>query len=562
MTDARAEINLEVSTGFFRIATDELIYNITVLGGPAGSALPGGSVVAPPASSSDGITPLSPPEASPLPGGEAPSFAGDDFYRQVSNDIYKDIGQLAKSLNATIMDLPAEDRKMKRADLDEAGEKIEDAKNQLRDIVSMTERATMEIMDHVEKVQNQTDDVRELLAQLKDHRAFLQQEMEAEGDAPEDDDGSRELGGRIEGLEQKIRRVEELLVSMESEEPGLPEIEASPEEEREEQEEPEPEPREEPTVSRKRFLFELDTVFQTIYELCTNETVKGHISTAREKAGELFDYDAFVDSISARVTELEPDDDNFYTVPLGDVLQALTVSCSEKKIKNLFVKMDANQGEIFLDTALPLEVPPVEEVSEPAPDTDSGDAADESGEGEVGPESEDAGQSSPPDQADSRGPDPRVEEARALLAEALSQVEGIKQEVEAGRACKLNGGMSKEDQLDLFHKIESAFGVASNIYEDVTRITEALSFQDLSGQQILKIIKLLSDFQVQLLAIVVSFGSQLKSKELNATITPEESKRLAQEDVDRYLKTVTGDQEVEGPLDQDTVNKMLEEFGF
>lgn len=70
---------------------------------------------------------------------------------------------------------------------------------------------------------------------------------------------------------------------------------------------------------------------------------------------------------------------------------------------------------------------------------------------------------------------------------------------------------------------------------------------------------------MQLLAIVVSFGSQLKSKERNADITPEESRRLAQEDVDRYLGEVTGGEdkeEVEGPLDQNSVNKMLEEFGF
>ena len=90
-----------------------------------------------------------------------------------------------------------------------------------------------------------------------------------------------------------------------------------------------------------------------------------------------------------------------------------------------------------------------------------------------------------------------------------------------------------------------------------------LSFQDLSGQQIMKILKLLSDFQVQLLAIVVSFGSQLKQKKENADITLEESKSLAQSDVDRYLSSISsaGD-DAEAMLDQDTVNDMLEEFGF
>ena len=95
-------------------------------------------------------------------------------------------------------------------------------------------------------------------------------------------------------------------------------------------------------------------------------------------------------------------------------------------------------------------------------------------------------------------------------------------------------------------------------------ITESLSFQDLSGQQILKIIKLLSDFQMQLLAIIVSFGSRLKHKKEDASLSLEESKELAQSDVDSYISKLTvdkseGDQAV---LDQDTVNKMLEEMGF
>jgi chemotaxis regulatin CheY-phosphate phosphatase CheZ len=123
--------------------------------------------------------------------------------------------------------------------------------------------------------------------------------------------------------------------------------------------------------------------------------------------------------------------------------------------------------------------------------------------------------------------------------------------------------MSIADQNDVFKKIEDAFNVASSITDDISRITEALSFQDLSGQQILKIIKLLTDFQVQLLAIVVSFGSQLKTKEKNAGVTVTESKRIAQEDVDKYLKSMTTEEVGgEGALDQDAVNDLLQNLGF
>ncbi|MFH7320982.1 protein phosphatase CheZ [Desulfurivibrio sp. D14AmB] len=498
---------MEVSTGFFRITTDNLLYNITVLGGAA---------VAPAPAS---IPPPSPPPATD--GAMAASCSGDDFYKQVSNNVFNDIGKLAKSLSATIMDLPAEDRKMKRADLDEAGEKIEDAKNQLRDIVSMTERAAMEIMDHVEKVQLQTEDVRALLSQLKNHQAFNQSAGGEEGDDAEQPSGPQP-DQRFDQLAHQLTRAGELLEKLAVPPPAAPEEEVA--------EEAAP-------AGRRRYLFELDTIFQTIYELCTNEAVKGHISAAREKAGELFDYDAFVEAISAKADQLEPDSDNFYTIPLTDVLGSLAVSCSEQKIKNLFVKMEANQKEIFLDSSLPLEVPPVEEAAvasavAPAPAV-AGPAA----------------------------PDPEVmAEMREVLAAAAGLVGTLREEPPQ----RSGGLISREDQLDLFHKIEGAFASVNSIYEDVTRITESLSFQDLSGQQILKIIKLLSDFQMQLLAIVVSFGSQLKSKERNAEITADESKRLAQGDVDRYLGAVAGDgeEEMEGPLDQETVNKMLEDFGF
>ena len=539
----KTEINLEVSTGFFRITTDNLLYNITVLGTPAG-AVPVHPSVQPAA--------VPPPPPAPAAGPEAEaaavSYQGDDFYKQVSNNVFNDIGRLAKSLSSTIMDLPAEDRKMKRADLDEAGEKIEDAKNQLRDIVSMTERATMEIMDHVEKVQSQTDDVRELLSQLKNHQAFVRAEgdREEEGVEPEElSDAAPELEENLSELDRQLVRAGELLSNLVVEAPAAAEIPVEPE--------PEVTPEPAPAATRKRYLFELDIIFQTIYELCTNETVKSHISGAREKAAELFDYNAFVEAISSKADELEPDGDNFYTIPLSDVLGALTVSCSEKKIKNLFVKMEANQKEIFLDSSLPLETPAIEEV------------ADESAAPAPPPAPEPPSAPAPP-------PAPALDEEalgeiREVLAQAAGLVGKLREELPRSQACTASsqacGVVSRDDQLDLFHKIEGAFGVVSSIYEDVTKITEALSFQDLSGQQILKIIKLLSDFQVQLLAIVVSFGSQLKSKELNAEITADESKRLAQGDVDRYLKSMAGgEDEVEGPLNQDTVNKMLEEFGF
>lgn len=515
----RPEINLEISTGFFRISTDKVVYNITVLTSPES---PAAKVV-------QQIVNAERPESAPAPPSathEEPGggYHGEDFYKQISSDIYKDIGNLAKSLSSTIMELPAEDRKIKRAELDEAGEKIEDAKSQLRDIVAMTERATMEIMDHVEKVQAQTDDVKELLAQLRRHEAFVGPGPGEAGAAPEEEAAGTEGGvtaaAKVTALKEQLGRVQGLLEGFAHPEaaPSAPPPAAAP--------------------KKLRYLFNLDAVFQTIYELCTNETVKGHISAAREQAAAIFDYNIFVDTISVKVSELVAED-NFYNVPLADVLGSLRGACTEKKIQNLLKKMDTSQSEIFLDSILPLEVPPTEEVA-----------------GEPAPESEPAVPTGGADAA-------RLEEFREALIAMAGLVDEVAAAVENGDETVPPGmsRMSLGDQVEIFNKIESAFTVATSICDDVTRITEALSFQDLSGQQILKIIKLLSDFQVQLLALVVSFGSQLKSKERNVEITAEESKRLAQEDVDRYLKGMS-EARKEGPLDQDTVNKMLEDFGF
>jgi hypothetical protein len=234
---------------------------------------------------------------------------------------------------------------------------------------------------------------------------------------------------------------------------------------------------------------------------------------------------------------------------LSDVLAALLISCSDPKTQNLLKKMDLNQAEIFLDQSLPLEVPPIEEIEESA---SAAAAIDPSEAVAAAP-------------ASGQGSDPRVAELGSMLSESLTLTGELTESLEQMRSGQVPG-MSKmtiEDQNDIFKKIEDAFEVASAITDDISRITEALSFQDLSGQQILKIIKLLTDFQVQLLAIVVSFGSQLKIKEKNAGITVAESKRIAQEDVDKYLNSMTtGEVGGEGSLDQDAVNDLLQGLGF
>ncbi len=121
------------------------------------------------------------------------------------------------------------------------------------------------------------------------------------------------------------------------------------------------------TATITRYLFNFDAVFQTIYELCTNETVKEHVQKARAKAEEIFDKNKFYDLISPRASSLK-EDDGFLSFPMSEIFNSLLGSCSDKKTANLLKKMDQQQADIFLDQFLPLEVPPTEEaaVSTPA----------------------------------------------------------------------------------------------------------------------------------------------------------------------------------------------------
>jgi len=508
----KPEIYLEIGAGFFRIPTAEANYNITFLASQETSV----TRVVEKIVEKEKEAAASPQERGMAAVSEVlADTEGDDYYREVSSAIYRDIGQLAKNLSVTIMDIPAEDRLRKRVELDEAGDKIEDAKNQLKDIVEMTEKAAMRIMDKVEDVQGRADNVKELLSALKGHPAFAIREPGETGEAA----AAGLPGAATEALQARINQALELLTAMQQKSALAPV--------------PSPEAVKE---KKTRYLFHLDVIFQTLYELCTNETVKEHIAKARARAAELFVPAKFQDAISVKAVHYEADSDNFFTVPMSDVFASLFTACKDKGIANLLKKMDAGQSTIFLEQTVPLEVPPTEEI-------------------EV--EKEAAAVAPVPCTAD-----PAIGEVKELLAESLELLAALPGENRGQQLTAEGKTMTLDDQREIFQRIEDAFGITSTISSDVAKIAEFLSFQDLSGQQIMKIIKLLSDFQIQLLALVVSFGSQLKHKERNKDITVEESKKLAQEDVDSYIGKLSGEGQPGGVLDQATVNMMLEEMGF
>jgi len=132
---------------------------------------------------------------------------------------------------------------------------------------------------------------------------------------------------------------------------------------------------------------------------------------------------------------------------------------------------------------------------------------------------------------------------------------------------RLEKEAQKEEQEKLIAAIESTDKLIKNIIINISRILESLSFQDLSGQQIKKILSVLSSVQVQLLSILVTFGVKLKKKEAYESLAVREKEDLVHQEVDKLKSKVSdevweAEEEGEGPLNQEAVDDLLAELGF
>jgi hypothetical protein len=116
-----------------------------------------------------------------------------------------------------------------------------------------------------------------------------------------------------------------------------------------------------------------------------------------------------------------------------------------------------------------------------------------------------------------------------------------------------------------------ALAAAGRIRDSLARITEALSFQDLSGQRLLKVMKILRQVQAQVLTLLVATGHQLKLVEAGQEISLQECEALAQEELIRAIHYPPPAESAEAfqqspahqePLDQEAINALLAGLGF
>ena len=548
------EITLELTGGSLTIRTAEAIYRIMVTGGgggqtaalpaePAAPALPQSPPPAPepvpsPDDDWDDLDLPAPPEQPPEV--EKAEGAPDDeeYYRELSHEMYREVGRLARRLSMSIRDVKVD--KVDGIDLESAGQQLEQAKDQLESVVKMTEQATMKIMDLGEDIQNAINKARGIMEQM------------TTSEAAEDSEGDGSAAAQVqEELSQALAQLKEYLDKL-GQEPLAPLVEKAQALREElaqagggEAPAPEPEPEPEPEPSGPYYQFSLDLVFQTTYEMCTNETVKKHVKAMWDVAAKTFDQKLIERELNKLVTD-PPDEDNFLNLDLKGVLKALFQATKEDRFKQVLKKMAGTVDQIFLEPSLPLEAVP---GKPPAPEKKAAPAP-------------------PPAPA---GPSPETlakleelvsqlqEKAQELTPPPLPDLEELLQKLVESVTPQAGGGVSPE-------LVEQLGEVMSVIFTSVNSIIEALSFQDLSGQTIYRIVKLLTDFQVQLLAMLVSFGTKLKTKEEKKEIDVEESEKMAQEEVDKALASI-GLAEDEGEaepskLDQDSINSLLESMGF
>lgn len=565
-------ITFELGVGEFRVVTNEAVYQLRVCPDLMDSAPVAGKAVT----------------AAEEPGG---------FFQDLSEELFEKVGRLARQLSTSVEDLPGQ---IAPANLDETDQQLESAKGQLEEIVKITEEASMTIMDRADQIHDAMDGLKNHLGLLNSLDLTVIPEtdeqppavVEAGGDSSQ---AQAEFWAKFNELKAYVEDLKAAASSAapvaddDLDVPGDLEIPAEMLSLEPEAMEPEPLPEtqpEEPAAAAVQTVqvtrFDIDVVFQTLYELCTNESVKDHIKRMREEKESAFNGP----EIEANLSEMAPtvdEEDGFYNFPIPAVLKTLYGATESEDFRTILKKMNQTAASIFLDSVLPIEG---EVVEAPAP----AEAPPPVVEPEIMKEAEPAIE---PEEIVPETPEteaaagPGAEEtvqAGAVPAKELQTVLELLEELEKkGRAAAAAQAASSgaapgtytsiltKDRDTIVTAVDQAQKLVQETDGHLTRILEALSFQDLSGQRIKKVVSLIGDVQMQLLSILVSVDAKLKVHKTNGGVGAKsaQTEKMAQEEVDRALERIAAGtpSDLLGPgadarLDQDAVNDLLANMGF
>jgi chemotaxis regulatin CheY-phosphate phosphatase CheZ len=537
MNSAPPIIAFELGVGDFRIVTPEAVYQIKVCpdlveATRAGEA-PGEAVVAP----SEAIAPA--------------EGAVDAFFQDLSQELFDKVGRLARRLSVSVEELPAD---MPSDALGDTDQQLENAKGQLEEIIDITEKASMSIMDSADEIQDHLTQLRDQMDILNGLNFIAGTEGEIEPPPQAEPSEAPDAGSVLADKAAEINALLDRLLERE-----LVEAAPSPPPPA-----PAPSPVETPPTPAEMVTiihFDVDVVFQTLYELCTNESVKDHIRLMRESQAASFDSQ----DISGKLTEMAPTvtvEDGFYNFPITAILKILYGAASSEDFRNILKKMNQTAASIFLDEVLPvegeaMEVEAAAPAAPPAPE----------------PEPEPApAESAPLEEPVSSGSVPAdLKTLRALTAELEDMARSGPAPAKGAGGDGLYTRIPAQDRDTMVGAVSQANELIHKIGRHLTRILETLSFQDLSGQRIKKVVAMMGDIQTQLLSILVSVDTKLKVHQArqDQAADPEKTERMAQDEVDKALEKLmpAGPAEMLGPgaenrLNQNAVNDLLSQLGF
>jgi|GEM_PF-574490 len=543
------EVSLELTQGQFRLLVNGVVLNVTVK--PNGAEPP---LAAPP------------PAAAPAPGELLPVLDLDQesgaYYKEISQEMYLELGQLAKELNVSLQDLSLSD--LMQADTNSPGENFQQAQMQLSDVIKMTEKATLNILDSIDEIREDCQEVQNSLEDL------LQTDVHVQGETGEPPAHISQLldfcRAAQEVLPELVATGEALQVSL----AGLEEVwptDSPPSSGTQ--------PTEEPPIPREIHIAPA-VILQTIYEFCTNETVKQHLKNILIKNVGVIDTDRVNQELNVLSQTLVMED-NFLNFPVEPVLKILADACADEQGRVLLNKMAATSGKIFLDMVLPMEIP--------AGGGDDGAASAPAATPADGLLSQDdidgllnfGGPAEPGNVPAESGGDSLLTPVQEALSDHVERLQSLAdqvRELSLQPATILNSDTLPEDSGE-YERITAAAKHSQQrmqrIVGTLSKIIEALAFQDLSGQRLLKVSKMLHQLQIQLLTMLVGYGVKLKKKDELQELTVAESEAMAQEEIDRLLTcmapaaTPAGDDATipdDQPLDQQAVNDLLSNLGF
>jgi chemotaxis regulatin CheY-phosphate phosphatase CheZ len=486
------ELSLGQEPGEFRLTLDGIviIINLNSLDREKAGSAPERGTGAPVASIAGATTGPSREDAQ-----EAGEITAElEYFRQVSHDIYEGLGKLAKDINLSIQDLSLAE--IIQNAMRSPGEHLDQARNQVNDVLLMTEQATLNIMELVEQIREDCQTVQTKLLNLA-----AAQTPEGSEDTPA---SAAEEAGNQSLWDQVFSQAEELdrwLRPAGSEEAalagGVPNI-------------------------------SLAEVLQILLEFCTNEKVKQHIKAIQAKQDAIFRGPEAERALSLLAAGA-PQEEGFYQLPLGQVLDLLKSHCEDERVQELFTKMVSSADKLFPVPALPLEAQDVEV-----------EYADEA--------------------VEIQG-NPKVETRWAELQETLQRLAAHRQTEGGGAAAGIDPHQAAAEVQEVIDTVDRITG-------SLSRIIEALAFQDLSGQRLLKILKLLRELQVQVLTLLVAAGEKLRLK-LDDQAPSGQDSAQAREELDRLLASCASSAEQsalaipeEQPLDQEAINDLLTTMGF